>query len=194
MESKDERFRTIYEKNYPLLYCVARKMGVPSKDIEDMIQEAFLSFYRHYPATLPDLEIRAILAKIVRNCSIDYKRRTSVRPLSYWDPMESFLSWKCHKGVMEDVLGRIIHREEYEEVMAAIGNMKKDWADVLVLLIIQERPVKEVCEMLNIKEDACRMRLMRARKYLRERFRTQKKSEVQRASAAPHSSEIPGNI
>jgi len=46
--------------------------------------------------------------------------------------------------------------------------MKPALREVALLHMVEGRPVKEVCGILSISNPACRMRIMRIRKYLKE--------------------------
>ena len=37
---------------------------------------------------------------------------------------------------------------------------------VVVLYMLEERPIKEVCRILKVSESTCRMRILRIRRYL----------------------------
>ena len=39
-------WRTLYDQHLPLVYRVARRMGVPERDLGDVCQEVFLRVYR----------------------------------------------------------------------------------------------------------------------------------------------------
>ena len=46
--------------------------------------------------------------------------------------------------------------------------MPENWRQVATLRLIEGRPTREVCAMLNITEKACYSRVSRIRKYLEE--------------------------
>lgn len=182
MESLDERFHYIYNYYYPLLYSIARNKGVPTADRQDVIQDAILKFFRYSGKKISAMgkdDVRLLMSTIVHNCSVDYKRREERRLLSQSYSLDTINTIRNREASHTDILREIIIREEYEEVLAILKGMKKAWRDVMVLYLIEERPMKEVCQILNIKEDACRMRLMRARAYIREQVKEKENPRMQ---------------
>lgn len=169
MESIDDWFRSLYIHYMPLLRSMARKRGIPEDDVEDVVQDTFLSFYVHYSEERSEDAIKRILARTIQNKCIDYYRRKSVRPMEYLEVMEE-------KGVLpktligKDTLSSVVKAEEYHAVHELLKSMKSEWREVFVLYIIQGRSMQEVSECLGLSETACRMRLSRGRKYLRDRM------------------------
>ena len=53
-------------------------------------------------------------------------------------------------------------------IMNEIDNMPESWREVAVLKMLQGRPTKEVCAILDISEKACYSRVSRIRKYLEQ--------------------------
>lgn len=164
----EERFRSIYNKYTPLLRVIARKKGIPESEIEDFVQETFAAYYSHYSLDWEDRQVRAALVKILKNLCVDYYRKLDSRPLLYCDPMTMEVG-TISSGVCftRDNLSIILERQECNDVAEILRNMKEDWAQVIYLYIIEERPMEEVSQILGISRDACRARLSRGRKYLR---------------------------
>ena len=69
IKSQDERFYSIHSRYYPLLRTIAQRRGIPYDEIDDVLQDAFLAFYEHYPLTWPDSKIRATLPPEIRTVS-----------------------------------------------------------------------------------------------------------------------------
>ena len=201
MESQEDRFRSIYNYYMPLLRWIAKHRGIPYDEIDDLVQETFTEFYDHYPLTWPEYKIRSTLAKTMRNLCIDYRRRCHTRRIVYVDPMQ--MQEECismDRTVCRDTLSIVVERQEYRDVLDALRSMKEEWAVVFILYIIQGRPMKEVADILGITDNACRTRLMRGRKYLREKLKEtppfSDKRNIRRLSEPPGTSgdsEVPGN-
>lgn len=183
IESEDERFYSIHSRYYPLLRTIAHRKGIPYDEIDDMLQETFLAFYEHYPLTWPDYKIRATLIKTLRNLCIDYWRRNENRWVSCMDPSDmQVLIHDLNMLAGKDLCSIVIQKELYKGVVNALTTMKWDWAVVFVLYIIEGRPMDEVSKILGISGAACRMRLMRGRKYLRESLDKTETNSLSRAS------------
>lgn len=169
MNKQNELFREIHTQNYPLLRMLAKRKGIPQDDVEDMIQEVFLSYYEHYPLTWERTQIRVMLATILRNRCADYWRISEKREILCIDSEESEKEMPGITLITEDDnLTVLVKREEIREILRALETMKPEWAEVIRLHILEDRTTTEVGEMLGISDNLVRTRLTRGRKYLRE--------------------------
>ena len=165
----NDRFTEIHEHYYPLLRLMAMKKGIPYDEVEDIIQETFIAYYEHYPLDWSENQIRAVLARILRNRCVDYWRAVMAYRVIPMDPelmQETNLGVSAFAG--KDTLTIVIERELYNTVMGALKTMKSDWQIVFLLYIVEGRSMHEVSNVLGVSEALCRMRLMRGRNYLRE--------------------------
>lgn len=172
MDPENERFRSIYMNYMPLMRVIARRRGIPYDEIDDIVQETFAAFFSHYAEKLDnmtDTDVKRTLCVIIRNRSIDYLRRKATHPMEYFDPVS--VQGQRFGTNEEGVLYTLMKDQTYQDVMDAIRNMKRDWSEVFILLALEERPIAEVSERLGISQAACRTRLSRARKYLREELK-----------------------
>ncbi|MCD8084065.1 MAG: sigma-70 family RNA polymerase sigma factor [Clostridiales bacterium] len=167
--SDEDRFPSIYERYMPLLRTIAGSRGIPYDEIDDIVQEAFVSYYRHYPLTWEDSRIQGYLSRIVRNLCTDYQRRNRPGRSGRAALSELAGQW-AEVSRRKDPLAILLERQEYQAVAGALASMKKDWAAVMFLYVVEERPISEVSEILGISEAACRMRLCRGRRYLRRQL------------------------
>lgn len=160
--------QSMYEEYQAVLRVVARNSGLPYDEIEDVIQETYISYYQNYPLDWPEKQKKAMLIKIVKHKCIDYYRRNSHYERVSVDDTENFdESELITKYMMGDSLETIVQDETYREIRDSILSMKKDWRDVAMLYFVEERQIKEICEILKISNTVCRTRISRARKYLR---------------------------
>lgn len=172
MKSSDLLFRPIYEHYLPILKQRARHYGVAVDDVDDIVQETFLAYYKHYPLDWEDHQVRGALCKILKNLSIDYYRKKSKHPTVLYDPQKVDENAAIlDQLICHDSLQTLLEYEEYREVWEALKGMRKDWAQVFFLYIIQDRPMEEVSHLLGTTGAACRTRLSRGRKYLKEKLK-----------------------
>ncbi|MGL5435910.1 MAG: RNA polymerase sigma factor [Lachnospiraceae bacterium] len=173
MTSSDQLFRSIYERYYPYLLKKARILGVDEKDAEDLVQETFVAYYRNYPLTWQEYQIHGALEQILRNRSIDYHRKRNRHPQDLFNPQEAEETGFAMDKLTEqdDALAILLENEKYQVVWDGLNKMRKDWAQVFILHFIRGIPMKEVGELLGTTEAACRVRVTRGRKFLREHLR-----------------------
>lgn len=83
-QDKDELLQVLITKYAQMYMKLAYAIGVPYDDVEDIVMEAFWSFYRaDYGGKLEsEKAIKVMLARIVENKCIDYfrKEKRSIKP------------------------------------------------------------------------------------------------------------------
>ena len=153
-------------KKYARLYMkMAKDKGIPFDDVEDIVMDAFWSFYRskHF-GMLSETETKAMMTRIVENKCIDwYRKNKRAQSNENIDEME-FL-----KAPSEDEpLQKAVSDEGYQDIIRCMEEMKKSWRDVAVMYWIEGLSVSEICERLGITGDVCRSRITKARQYLKK--------------------------
>lgn len=150
---QDERFYAIHSRYYPLLRTITQRKGIPYDEIDDILQDAFLAFYEHYPLTWPEEKIRATLIKTLKNLCVDYWRKREKRSIANMDPSElQVIRYEMNMLSGKDLSTVIIQKELYKDIMDVLMAMKKDWSVVFFLYIIEGRPMDEVSKILEFQE------------------------------------------
>lgn len=169
---QDERrlLKALYEDYLVSLKKLAAKIGIAYDDIEDVVHDTILTYYDRYPLDWADKQKKAMLVRILYSKRVDiYRKKLHYTEVSIEDSKEEILTVK--RLIEQDTLARVVDNETYQEVRKLINEMQKDWRDVVILHIIDDRPISEVCEILEISGVACRSRITRARKYLKEELK-----------------------
>lgn len=167
MEMSEQLFHSIYERYKPVLHICARKYGVAENDIEDVVQDAFYFYYRKYPLTWSDSQLKSMLRTIVKNQSIDYIRRQKRQPQLLYDPQQMELAGVSERLIVRDSLTILLEDEKYRMIFAGLRAMRADWAQVFMLHIVYGYSFSEVSRILETTDAACRTRLSRGRKFLK---------------------------
>lgn len=170
MNSIDEIYKTIYTRNMPYLRLIAKRKSIPYCEIDDIIQDAFLSFYTHYPTTWPEYKIRSTLVRITHNLCADYFRNQGSELHISLDSAISIAEEFLCSTIDENPIDIALRHQALEEILDIFKTMKKEWRIVLFLYAIQGRSMAEISDILGISESACRMRLTRARRYLKKQY------------------------
>ncbi|MCD8220601.1 MAG: sigma-70 family RNA polymerase sigma factor [Clostridiales bacterium] len=150
-----------------MLRSIGGRCGLPYDEIEDAVQESFLSYYAHYPLTWPDSHIKAILAKIMKNRCIDYLKKKGNQVVDFQSSgdLEMLLvenDWLRARDTLDVVMEKMLI-EDFREVL---NNMREDWKQVYISYEFQGKSMREISSQLGISENACRMRHSRGKKYL----------------------------
>lgn len=168
----NELLLSMYEEYQATLRVLAKSYGIPDKDIDDIVQETFISYFGHYSLEWTLDRKKAMLVRILKNRCVDYHRKQrKVNTISI--DSEKFIE-DCRMSEQyyaESSFNQIFENETLKEVYKVIAKMSKDLQEAAILHLIEGRPQKEVCEILGISSDACRARISRARKFLRRELR-----------------------
>ena len=109
-QDKDELLQVLITKYAQMYMKLAYAIGVPYDDVEDIVMEAFWSFYRaDYGGKLEsEKAIKVMLARIVENKCIDYfrKEKRSIKPFPS-PPAHSSLSFYFHCCLRFLILARM---------------------------------------------------------------------------------------
>jgi len=147
-------FEHLFERYHaPILNYLHRMVGDRAL-AEDLTQDAFVKAYRALPNTNPDLAFKAWLYRIATNTAISNLRRKKVIRWLPFLPTQDFSTGEN----IERSVGR------QHDVEQALKQIPEHYAAVLVLRHYQGLSLIETAEVLNITENAAKLRLFRARK------------------------------
>ncbi len=122
---------------------------------EDLAQDTFLKAYRAIERTEGELNFRAWIYRIATNTAMSYFRR---KRLLQWIP---FGPGTPDRGKDLRLADRVGESELIEQAMAKIG---PSHSSVLLLRHHQGLSIDEIADSLQIKPNAAKVRLFRARK------------------------------
>jgi RNA polymerase sigma factor (sigma-70 family) len=134
---------------------------------EDVAQEVYLTAWRALPTLREPASFLPWLRQLTRNrARQEVRSRVRRRSrISAGHPDELLAAAADPEpGVME----RLVHGEERAALAAAIDALPEGSRDVVVLYYREGRSIRQVAELLEMREDAVKQRLARARSALRK--------------------------
>jgi RNA polymerase sigma-70 factor (ECF subfamily) len=170
-EGSASALRLIVRRHNQRLYRVARAMVRDDAAAEGVMQESYLSAFRHLASFLATW-----LTRIVVNKAINHRRRESVMvPLEAVDEV----AWAdASAGVMPHLGSefdpeRIAARSQVRDLLErAIDNLPEPFRVVFVMRMVEQLSVRETACSLGIPEETVKTRLHRAKKLMREQLHT----------------------
>lgn len=169
VRSEVERFRAIVDEHFEFVWRSVRRLGVPLSDADDAAQEVFVVTARKLGSIEPDREKAFLFGTAVRVAST--RRRTRRRHPE--DPAET-LDVRPNEGEASPE-ERVELAEARTMLQAILEGMSDEQRVVFVLAELEETPVREIAELLDVPLGTVSSRLRAAR----EAFAT----EVKRLSA-----------
>ena len=167
-------FNSIYVEYAPVLRVIAVRSGLPYEEVDDIVQETFLSYFTHYPVDWDSGKMKGMLARILKNKCIDYARKKRPEVIELDENGADRERRYVNLLVPKDSLSIVLEQESHRKVWSTMKNMRADWLEVFVLYFIHDFPIREVSAKLGISVDACRTRISRGRKYLKEELHSSK--------------------
>ena len=153
-------FEALYREYLVPLKKYAYRIGVGYDDIEDMVHEAFIEYYKRYSLDLDHKVKLVLLIRILRSKWIDNRRQMRRREMLHLedpDAEEEIMNLLLEGEIGIQLLDQeVIDRDIYWNVWKIVKSMKKDWRE-------------EACAVLKIKSTVCCTRLYRAKAELQKR-------------------------
>jgi RNA polymerase sigma-70 factor (ECF subfamily) len=126
---------------------------VTKDDVQDIVQDVFLSAYRNLNSLRDDNLFGAWLVKIARNRSAEWYR--TKRPTEELD---------------ETVRSRENKRGEAAEILRAIRSLSEAYSETLIMRLVEGMTAKEIAHQTGLKPESVRVNLHRGMELLRQRL------------------------
>ena len=147
-----EAFGEIYRMYAPLVHGIVLAR-VPHDDVQDIVQEVFLTVYHQVHALRDKNAVGAWIAAIARNRAAEFYRRAK--------PMEE---------LPEEVHGNHHPHAEANEILYAIRSLPEAYSETLVLRLVEGMTGTEIAERTGLKPDSVRVNLHRGMELLRQKL------------------------
>ncbi|MBE5944769.1 MAG: RNA polymerase sigma factor [Lachnospiraceae bacterium] len=128
------------------------------QDVGDVIQETFIQYMKKHPEFNNEEHKKAWLIKVAQNKCKDFLRFHKKHSCIPLDEVEDLLV------DLRDATPT--HKAQLEEIWELDYKLRS----VVILYYVEGYSIKETANMLSISESACKKRLERARKKLKEMF------------------------
>lgn len=164
-------------KKYELkLYNFGLKMCGETRDAEDMVQETFLKVYRYLSDFRSESKFKNWLYRIAASVCIKKRRKSKFAPRNEIS-LEDFIP-EDKENIPDSLppwasepLEKVLNDELSKNIRKAILLLPEKYRIVLVLRDIEGFGTEETSQILNIKPSSVKVRLHRARLFLKERLK-----------------------
>ena len=148
----NEAFDEIYRSYAPMVHGILLAR-VPYDDVKDLMQEVFLSAYKHLSTVREPSALGGWLARIARNRAIEHYR--TAKP--------------CQE-LPDEIRGKAERNAEAVEVLAAIRSLPDAYRETLILRLVEGMSGNEIAARTSLKPESVRVNLHRGMEMLRERL------------------------
>lgn len=151
----------LFEEHVGAVYNVAFRVLFSNADAEDAVQQTFIKAYTKLDDLRKPGSARAWLLQIAYREAIGIIRRNKELTL---DPDKI----NDHDTLTSpDPIDAVVAQTTSEIVAQALASMKEDERIAVVLRDIEDLPMNQVAEVLEVGLSAAKMRVHRGRQYLR---------------------------
>nr|WP_090886036.1 sigma-70 family RNA polymerase sigma factor [Evansella caseinilytica] len=166
LRGNDHAFRILIETYRGLIYKAVYGVLRNEKDAEDAVQEVFLKIYSSLPK-YHGKGLKSWMIRIAVNHAIDMKRKRDRRREEIIDDVEI----RSLPSTMESVEGEIIHREMRQYIHGRIHELPENYRNVVFGYYIKEKSLQQLAAEERINEKSVRVKLHRARKWMKKRWK-----------------------
>ena len=162
MAADPHDFAGLYIRHRASFCVLARRFLRDARDVDEVVQEAFLRLFLALPELETELQALAYCRRTVTNLCIDRYRADQRRPRLV--DLDSVPVDQLSEGVDADP---VIQAEEAALVRLALSLLSPAHREALVKREIEEKTLPVIAAELNIPEESVKHLLFRARRALR---------------------------
>jgi RNA polymerase sigma-70 factor, ECF subfamily len=155
------------------LWRIVARMGVPAHQVDDVLQETFITAARRSADIEPGRERAFLIATATRLCA-NYRQRAHVRrEVSQGEKLEGYAS------AQPDAEGLLMQKRLREQLEHALAGLSDEQRAVFVLYELEGFSVPEIADLLSLPLGTVASRLGRARtKFAEAALRNERGSSV----------------
>ncbi|MBU1713844.1 MAG: sigma-70 family RNA polymerase sigma factor [Proteobacteria bacterium] len=169
-------FYDLVKKYEQKLYNFGLRMCNEKRDAEDMVQDTFLNVYRYLSEFRYEASFKNWLYRIASSACIKRRRRSKFAPEKEIS-LEDFIP-ENKENIPDSLppwasepLEKVLNAELSDNIQKSILSLPEKYRIVLVLRDVEGFDTEETAQILNIKPASVKVRLHRARLFLKEKLR-----------------------
>ncbi len=164
-----ELIRRYQRPVFSLVYRMVRNRELA----EDLAQETFIKVLNAIDSYRPEYKFSSWIFKIANNAAIDHLRRRALDTLSLDGSPHAATPDAIEATTLqigddaESPLEEVANRELGSQIEAAIGQLRPEYRNCIILRHIEGRPYEEIAEILDLPLGTVKTYIHRARNELR---------------------------
>jgi RNA polymerase sigma-70 factor (ECF subfamily) len=161
-------FEQLFERHRALVYRFAYQMMGRRDDAEDVVQEAFVRAYQNLHRYRDEAKFTTWLLRIVTNLCTDQARMSQRRTALEQQEAVGALDWMTI-GDTDDPVQNLEEDRRKKAIKRALNALPDHHRTVVILRDIEEREYPEIASILGCTIGGAKLRVLRARRALRDR-------------------------
>lgn len=169
-------FDTLVEKYSPRLYNFGLKICKSREDAEDLVQESFINAFRYLKDFRQEASLKNWMYRIAASVCWKMKRKTNPAkerelPLEEFIPKEHDSTVEGSPAWAQEPVSQLLNQELSDRIQGAISKLPTPYRLVLVLRDMEGFSTEETADILSITASNVKVRLHRARLFLRDELK-----------------------
>ncbi len=171
-----ERFQELVRKYQQKVYNFGMRMCGEPRDSEDLVQETFLNVFRYLEGFRYETKFKNWMFRIATTACLKKKRRPKHAPerelsLEEFMPQEGDEIPDAPPDWARAPLDQVLNEELARHIQQAIVDLPKKYRMVVALREMEGFSTEETAQILDISTANVKVRLHRARLFLREKLK-----------------------
>ncbi len=161
-----EAFGILVERYEEKLVRYGGKFISRTEDIEDIVQDVFLSCYQNIQSFDASQKFSPWIYRIAHNAFVNGLRKRKRSPLVYVD-FDTFVSHPAY----EDPAPKEREQQEIKKMIdGSLEKLKPKYREVLVLYYLEELSYKEIADIIQVPTGTVGIRIKRAKESLKKEY------------------------
>jgi RNA polymerase sigma-70 factor (ECF subfamily) len=164
-------FRTLVHKYKKLVYNTAFRLVNNTSDAEDIFQDVFLEIFKSSHFILNEDDLTMWIYKIAYNKSISFLRKKNPARADK-QPEDNPTSHSPNQRLIDRITPdkELEQKEDVANLYRLIDQLPENQKKILLLHKFEGLSQKQICEQLNLSEDAVESLVYRAKKNLKQKI------------------------
>ncbi len=170
-----DAFAELFEEHRRFVFTLALRLA-GTNDSEDVVMDTFLKAWKALPGFQQRSSLKTWLARITRNCALDFRRRTSRRSSRESALInaegESEID-QLADPVYRDPAGEAVNRELKQAIDTAISQLSEEQRITVVMREVDGLSYREIAAATNVGVGTVMSRLFYGKRKLRQLLQEQ---------------------
>jgi RNA polymerase sigma-70 factor (ECF subfamily) len=166
-EGDKEAFGTLVERYEEKLLRYGRKFLSTQEDIEDIVQDVFMSAYQNIQSFDLSQRFSPWIYRIAHNAFVNGLKKHSRSPFISFD-LDTLIS---HPVYEDPKIFEEEHKEMKKMIDVGLKELSPKYREILVLYYLEDMSYKEIAEILQVPTGTVGIRIKRAKEALREVYK-----------------------
>ncbi len=163
-----EKFGELMKRYSSKLFRYGRQFIKDTDNIEDVVQDVFIKTYRNINSFDTKQRFSPWIYRIAHNTYINAIKKQNSGPLYMFD----FDTVMAYTVIEEDHSQKERDQKEIKEIVdRGLSEIESKYKEILILYYIEDLSYKEIAEILQVPIGTVGVRVMRAKKILKEKYK-----------------------